>query len=462
MFEKEVYIGRRAKLRDQMSSGVVLLLGNPEAPMNYPGNPYQYRQDSSFLYFFGLNYPGLIGIIDVDNDCSYLFGDDVDLDDIIWMGPQPTLKEDAAKAGIEKTAPYKDAAGYLDTAIRQGRKVHFPPQYRSENILLIEQLLGIYTSRVADYASKELIKAIISLREIKDKFEIEELDKAAAIGREMHLTAMKMAHPGVYEREIAGTIEGIARKYDGMISFPVILSQNGQTLHNHYHGNKLEKGRLVLTDAGAETPMGYASDLTRTVPVGGEFTQQQKDIYNIVLKANNKAAEAIKPGVTYLSVHTLAAKTIFSGLKELGFVKGDVDEAVNKGVHALFMPHGLGHMMGLDVHDMEGLGENEVGYGDELGRSTVFGFSGLRLGKTLRPGFVLTNEPGIYFIPELIERWKQDKKFEEHINYDKVQGNIGFGGIRLEDDVLVTPDGSRLLGERLPIEPADVEKTMKG
>lgn len=462
MFEKEVYIGRRAKLRDRMSSGLALFLSNPEAPMNSPDNFFHYRQDSSFLYFFGLNYPGLIGIVDIDNDQTLLFGDDVELDDIIWMGPQAKLKEDAAKVGISQTAPLKEAAGYLQNAIRKGRQVHFLPQYRAENVILLEDLLGIHPSRVADYASLKLVQAVISLREIKDNYEIQELDKAAAIGREMHLTAMKMAQPGNYESELAGKLEGIALQHGGIISFPIILTQNGETLHNHYHGNKLEEGRLVLTDAGAETPMGYASDFTRTLPVGGKYTQRQREIYQIVLDANNNAAEAIKPGVTYMDVHKLAAKTILSGLKDLDFIKGDVDEALNKGVHALFMPHGLGHMMGLDVHDMESLGEDWVGYGNELKRSAVFGFSGLRLAKTLKPGFVLTNEPGIYFIPELISRWQAENKFKEHINYHKVASYIGFGGIRLEDNVLVTQDGSRLLGERLPIQPDDVEKAMKG
>ena len=463
MFEKEVYIGRRAKLRDKMDTGLVVIPGNPESPMNYPDNPYPYRQDSSFLYFFGLNFPGVAGIIDIDNDHSYIYGDDVDMSDIIWMGPQPAIKDIAAKVGIENTAPFKEFKTFLEKAMQQGRKIHFLPQYRAENKILLGDMLGIYPSCINQYVSRDLIKAVISLREIKDEFEIKELEKAAKIGREMHLEAMRMAaDTSRYERDISGKIEGIALSYDGYRSFPVILTQNGETLHNHYHGNKLEKGRLMLTDAGAETPMGYASDISRTVPVGGKFTEDQKAIYQIVKDANNAVAEAIKPGVTYLSMHTLAVKTIVSGLKDLGIMKGDVDEAVNKGAHALFMPHGVGHMMGLDVHDLEGVDEDLAGYGEDMKRSEIFGFSGLRLAKELKPGFVLTNEPGTYFIPELIKRWKQENKFKEHINYDTVEKYIGFGGIRLEDDILVTENGAKVLGERLPIEPDDVEKTMKG
>lgn len=462
MFKKDVYVKRRNVLRGKMSSGLVLLPGHPDSPMNAPANILHFRQDSSFLYYFGLDFPNVIGVLDIDNNKDYLFADDVDLDDIIWMGPQETLKEIGAKVGVDNTDAFNKVADLLSEAIQQGRKIHFLPQYRAENVILLEKLLGIHPSRTANYVSEELIKAVVSQRSIKDHYEIEELDRAANIGYQMHVTAMRMAKPGVYEREIAGKIEGIALAYGGMLSFPAILTINGQTLHNHYHGNQMKQGDLMLCDAGAETETHYASDFTRTVPVGGKYTAQQKDIYDIVLHANNRAFKNIKPKVTYQEIHTIAARTIAEGLKGLGIMKGDVNEAVEQGAHAMFMPHGLGHMMGLDVHDMEAIGENYVGYDDEVKRSNVFGHSGLRLGRRLQPNFVLTNEPGIYFIPELIDRWKADKKFTEFINYEKVEAYRDFGGIRLEDDILITESGCRLLGDRrLPITTEDVEAEMK-
>ena len=460
MFKKDVYIDRRKKLKQKINSGLIVILGNEEAAMNYPGNDYLFRQDSSFLYYFGLDMPGLAGIIDVDNDKEYIFGDDVDLEDIIWMGPQPSMKELAYNVGVENSHPTSELSGFLKKAKSSGQKIHTLPFYRGDNVIRFADLLGINHKETEQYISKELILAIIEMRNIKDQYEIEELEKAAAIGYEMHVKAMKMCKPGVYEREISGVIEGITRTHDGMISFPVILSQHGETLHNHYHGNMLEEGKLMLTDAGAETTMHYASDFTRTIPVGGKFTEPQKDIYNIVLEANNKAHAMTKPGVPYLEVHTEAVRTIVKGLKDLGIMQGDVEEAVQNGAHAMFMPHGLGHPMGLDVHDMEGLGENLVGYDEEIQRSSLFGFSGLRFGKRVQPGNVLTNEPGCYFIPELIEKWQKEKKFEQFINYDKVNEYIGFGGIRLEDDILVTNDGCRNLGKRIPITVDEVEKTM--
>ncbi|MFW6020127.1 MAG: aminopeptidase P family protein [Bacteroidales bacterium] len=461
MFKKEVYTQRRDILRKKMSSGLVLLPGNPESPMNTAGNTFHFRQDSSFLYYFGLDFPDIIGIVDIDNNKDYLFADDVDIDDIIWMGPQETLKDVGSKTGVENTAPFNKAAGVLSEAISKGRKIHFLPQYRAENVILLEKLLGIHPSRIAEYVSEELIKSVVNQRSAKDYYEIEELDKAANIGYQMHITAMRMAKPEIYEREIAGKIEGIALSNGGMLSFPVILTVNGQTLHNHYHGNLMKEGDLMLTDAGAETAMHYASDFTRTIPVGGKFTPEQKDIYNIVLHANNRAFKHIKPGVTYKEIHLMAAATIVEGLKDLGIMKGDPNDAVQQGAHALFMPHGLGHMMGLDVHDMESLGEDYVGYDNEVKRSSVFGIGGLRMGRKLKPNFVITNEPGLYFIPELIDRWKAEKKFTEFIQYDKVEGYRNFGGIRLEDDILITQDGCRLLGDkRLPITVEDVEAEM--
>lgn len=458
MFSKETYIDRRRRLREQMGKGIALFLGNQEAPMNYPGNTYHFRQDSSFLYFFGIDHPGFAAIIDLDEGKDIIFGTDVDLDDIIWMGPQPLVKDQAAQVGVSHTLPYAELSAVLADAMAKGRKVHFLPPYRAANMMLLESLLGIPARDCKKNASEEFIKAVVSLRIIKEPAEIDHLDEITDVAHEMHTTAMKMAVHGVFEREVAGRIEGIALSHGGTVSFPVILSRRGETLHNHYHGNQLVAGDLMLVDAGFESSWHYATDHTRTVPVGGRFTPKQREIYQIVLDANNAATANIKPGVTYKSVHMIAATIIAQGLKDLGLMKGNVKDAVTSGAHAMFFPHGLGHMMGIDVHDMEDLGENFVGYAGELERSTQFGTAYLRLGRTLQPGFVLTNEPGIYFIPALIDKWKAEGTNAEFINFDKVEEYRDFGGIRLEDDILVTPDGSRILGrERIPITIDEVE-----
>lgn len=460
MFNKETYINRRKALKEKGLSGIGIIPGNGESPMNYLDNTYHYRQDSNFLYFFGLDYPGLIGVIDFDSGEDYLFGDDFDLDDIIWMGPQASLKENAAKSGVENTAPFAKVFDLVRDAQQKNRKVHFLPPYRGDNKILLEKLTGLSALSINEHASLDFVKAVISIREIKEAAEIVEIEKACATGYDMHVTAMKMAHPGTWEQKIAGTIEGIAVAGGSMAAFPIILSQNGETLHNHNHSQYLEKGRLIITDAGAESPMHYASDFTRTTPVGGKFTQKQRDVYNIVLAANNKATELTKPGVTYLSVHLAAAEVIASGLKDLGLMKGDVKEAVQNGAHALFFPHGLGHMMGLDVHDMEDLGQIYVGYDEEIRPADQFGTAALRLGKRLKPGYVITNEPGCYFIPALIDKWQAEGINKDFINFDKVNEYRGFGGVRLEDDILVTDTGSKIIGKRIPITPEEVEATV--
>ncbi|MDZ4205393.1 MAG: aminopeptidase P family protein [Bacteroidales bacterium] len=461
MFNKTVYIGRRNKLKNDVSSGLILILGNPEASMNYPANTYHYRQDSNFLYFFGHDIAGLAGIIDVDNNTDILFGNDVDIDDIIWMGPQESISSKAEKAGVAHSEHFDKLFDFISEAAKQRRKIHFLPPYRAMNKLLLEKLLGIHPSRQKEDASVELIKAVVKLRSIKGEYEIEELEKAAMIGYEMHTTAMKMTQPGVVEQEIAGFIEGMALSYGKGVSFPVILSVRGETLHNHNHSNVMKDGDLLIVDAGAASNMHYASDFTRTLPVSGRFTPKQKDIYEIVLAANQQAIEAIKPGVRYLDIHLLAARVIANGLKEVGLMKGDVDEAVKAGAHALFFPHGLGHMMGLDVHDMEDIGQIYVGYDDEVRPSDQFGTAYLRLGRRLQEGFVLTVEPGIYFIPALIEQWKTENKFAEFINYEKVEEYKGFGGIRIEDDVLVTASACRLIGKPVPRTVEEIEAIMK-
>lgn len=457
MFESNVYVQRRKKLLNSINSGVILLAGNVDLPMNYPANTFHFRQDSSFLYFFGLDFPGLAGIIDVESGEEIIFGNDVDIEDIIWMGPQVPVAEQALAVGIRKTMPFSNIFTFVSKLIQTGRKIHFLPPYRSENKLFIRQLLGIDPARQKDYASAELIKAIVALRSVKEPCEIEEIEKACAIGYQMHVTAMKMAKPGAWEQTLAGHIEGIALSGGGMLSFPVILSQNGETLHNHDHSQFLKEGRLLLVDAGAETARHYASDFTRTIPVGGKFSRKQREIYDIVLAANNKATELIRPGVTYLSVHLAVSEVIASGLKDLGLMKGDIREAVSKGAHALFFPHGLGHMMGLDVHDMEDLGQIYVGYDEETRPVQQFGTGYLRMGRRLEPGFVLTNEPGIYFIPALIQKWRAEKINHEWIDFDRLESYLDFGGIRLEDDILVTHEGSRIMGERVPVLPSELE-----
>ncbi len=458
MFEKSIYNSRRQKLVKSVNNGVILILGNVDSPMNYTANAFHFRQDSSFLYFFGLDFPGLAGVLDVDTGDEILFGNDVDIEDIIWMGPQESMSLKAERAGINNTQPFKELFLYIRNSIQKGRKIHFLPPYRAENKTLLEELTGISVFRLKDYASVELIKAIVAIRSIKEPCEIAEIEKACETGYRMHVAAMKMAVPGAKEQEIAGYIEGIAVAGGGMLSFPVILSQNGETLHNHDHSQILQLRRLMIVDAGAETGLHYACDFTRTIPVGGKFTQMQREIYNVVLAANNTATSLIKQGVTYLSVHLAACEIIAQGLKDIGLMKGDIKEAVANGAHALFFPHGLGHMMGLDVHDMEDLGQIYVGYDDEVRPVQQFGTGYLRLGRRLETGFVITNEPGIYFIPALIDKWRSEGINSDFINYNMVEQYKGFGGIRIEDDILVTADNGRILGKRVPVLPSEIEK----
>ncbi len=460
MFKPDVYKQRRKKLVKDLGSGLVLLPGNEDAPMNYRANTYHFRQDSSFLYFFGIDQQGLAGLIDLDDDQHMLFGNDAGIDDIIWMGPRPSILSLGERAGTDKCFPYNDLGKILKQAIASKRKVHYLPPYREERMLRIEAWLGIHHTEVTRRASPELIKAVVDQRSVKSEEEITEIDKAVNVACEMHTTAMKMAMPGVYEREIAGRVEGISLAHGNPVSFPVILSVQGQTLHNHYHGNMLKKGHIMVTDAGSETSMRYASDITRSVPVGGKFLPEQRDIYEIVLSALQASIDTIKPGIPYRDIHLKVAGIIAQGLKDIGIMKGDPSEAVHNGAHALFFPHGLGHMLGLDAHDMEDLGENHVGYDDEIKRSDQFGLAFLRLGRRLQKGFVITSEPGIYFIPALIDKWSSEGKFKDFINYNIAESWKSFGGIRIEDDILVTSDGCRVLGKPIPKTVAEIEHTM--
>jgi Xaa-Pro aminopeptidase len=458
MFKSEVYIKRREELHRKIKSGLALFPGSNESPMNYPDNTYHFRQDSDFLYFFGIDLPGFAGVMDFDTGKDQVFGNDFDMDDIIWMGPQPKVKELAAKCGVTLTAPMAKLEETVKDALSKKIKLHFLPPYRGETKMALGSLLKENPCQMKTLASADLIKAVVSMRSIKEKVEIDEIEKAMDIAYEMHVTAMKMCKEGVREQAIFGTLEGIALAKGAGTSFPIILSINGQTLHNHAHGNILRKGRMMVTDAGAETDMHYSSDITRTTPVGGKFSTRQKDIYEIVLKANTESIKATRPGLSNRELHLIACRIIASGMKELGLMKGDVEEAVAEGAHALFMPHGLGHMMGLDVHDMEALGENYIGYNDEVKRSEQFGLAFLRFALPYKTGHVFTIEPGCYFIPELIEQWRKEGKHKDFINYNNIKDYMSVGGIRIEDDVLITEKGHKVLGKPIPKTVKEVEE----
>jgi Xaa-Pro aminopeptidase len=462
MFNPKTYIKRRELLKNQVSSGVILFLGNDDSPMNYAANTYHFRQDSSFLYFFGLDTPGLAAVIDIDEKKDILFGNDIDIEEIIWMGYLPTIQERAARVGVRETAPLNDVPNVLQEALQKGRTVHYLPPYRPETFLKLEKLLGIKSDETKTKFSTALVKAIVAQRSVKSDEEIAEIETALNTTYKMYIAAMHMAHPGVYERDIVGRIEGIAIADVGATAFPTILTKNGQILHNHYHGNKLKRGNLVVVDAGAESLLHYAADITRTIPVGGKYSTKQRDVYDIVLAGQETAIKSMKPGIKYREIHLQTVRVIATGLRDLGLMKGDIEEAILQGAHALFFPHGLGHMLGLDVHDMENLGENFVGYDEGVQRSKQFGLAYLRLAKELKPGYVVTVEPGIYFIPALCDKWKKEGKFTDFISYDKFERYKDFGGIRIEDNVLVTKTGSRVLGRPIPKKPGKIEEIVSG
>lgn len=458
MFTKETYIERRKRFRERFDSGLLFFPGNGESPMNYPANTFTFRQDSNFLYFWGLDYPDLGAIIDVDSGDECVYGTDYGVDDIIWMGPQETMAEKSDRIGATKSGSLKDLEEKLRDAVHKKRKIHYLPPYSGETTLQISNWLQIPHTDVKKGASEDMIRAVVSLRSIKSGEEIEQMEMAHAISHEMYKLAMRISNPGRYEYEVFGAVEGLALAQGShLVPFPVICTIHGEVFHGHEHGNLMKEGDLLVLDSGAESPLHYASDITRTIPVSGKFSGLQKDIYEIVLAANEKAIEMIRPGVPYRDVHLEAAKIVADGMKSLGFIKGSSEDAVAAGAHALFFPHGLGHMIGLDVHDMEGLGEDYVGYDDEFKRSDQFGFAYLRLGKKLQRGFVITVEPGIYFVPELIDLWHSQSKFTEFIDYDAVVKQKGFGGIRIEDDVEVTEQGHRVLGKPIAKTAEDVE-----
>jgi len=457
MFSAETYIERRNRLKKQIDSGLILLLGNEESSINYPDNHYPFRQDSSFLYFFGLDFAGLAAVIDIEADSVTIFGNDLTVDEIVWTGTQPTIKEKAAAVGVTKTGSLAEFEKITQKAVKQNRTIHYLPPYRAEHLITLEKLTSIPHSKAAENASLELIKAVVALREKKSPQEIEQIKTAVDISYHMQTEAMKNAKPGKYEREIAALMEQIALSAGGRLAFATIFSIQGQTLHNPYHRNIMKTGNIAVNDCGAESAMHYASDITRTIPIGGKFDSRQKDIYNIVLNAQTKAIEAIKPGVEFRDIHLLACRILAEGLKEMDLMKGDIEKAVSAGAHALFFQCGLGHMMGLDVHDMEGLGEEFVGYTDTIKKNTQFGLKSLRLAKPLQPGFVITVEPGIYFIPELIDMWKAENKFTDFINYSEVEKYKDFCGIRLEDNILVTKTGAENISSQIPKKIDEVE-----
>ena len=462
MFSIETYVNRRTELKKLVKSGIILLFGNNESPVNYPNNGYYpFRQDSTFRYYFGLERDGLVGVIDIENDSEILIGDDIDIDDIIWYGSVNSVSDLAASCGMKKSAPMKQLQIICNEALKLKRPIHFLPPYRHDNKLQIFDLLGIHPNQQKESASVELIKAVVKMRSTKEQQEIDEIDQVCSIGYKMHTTAMRLTKPGLTEKYVGGMVNGVANAYGSMVSFATIFTQHGEIMHGTPSWNKLEDGRLALCDCGAENRNGYCSDNTRTYPVNGKFTQKQLEIYKIVEECHDYALELSKPGIRYYDVHMGVCRLMTERLKELGLMKGDVDEAVKAGAHALFLPHGLGHMMGMDVHDMEGLGQNYVGFDDDIQPSTQFGTNCLRMGRKLEKGFVVTDEPGIYFIPALIDDWRAKGLHQDFINYDKVEGYKDFGGIRIEDDILITDNGCRFLGEeRIPYHPKDVEEYM--
>ncbi len=457
MLPANVYMERRERLRRAVQAGLILLLGHDDSPMNYGDNPYPFRQDSSFLYYCGLDSPGLAAVLDVQEGTETLFGDEPTIDDLIWKGPQASLKERCEQVGIHESAPRGQLEERLKKALDQARRIHFLPQYRPDNVLRLKQLLGIDAAAIPPCVSEPLIKAVVAQRSVKSVEEIRQIEMALDITYEMHTLAMKTSRPEMYEREIAGAIEGLALSREARLAFPTIFSRQGQILHNHLHGNVLKEGDLVVHDSGAESPLHYASDITRTIAIGGRFTERQRELYQIVLRAQEQAIDAIRPGIEFRDVHRTACVILACDLIDLGLMKGNPEEAVQAGAHTLFFPCGLGHMMGLDVHDMEGIGEDYVGYTDSIRRRPEFGWRSLRLAKALKPGFVVTVEPGVYFIPELIDRWKAERKWLQFINYDLVLNYRDFGGVRIEDDVLVLEDGHRVLGKRIPKTIEEVE-----
>ncbi len=454
MFSKEVYVQRREALKKQVGSGILLFLGNDEMGLNYEDNAFRYRQDSSFLYYFGISNAGLSAIIDIDEDREIIFGDELSIDMIVWTGILPTLHAQALEVGVSDTRPVLEVISYLKKAQEGNRIIHYLPPYRPEHRIKLLEWLSLPLND--QKGSIPFIRAIVKQRNHKGAEEIAEIEKACNVTADMHIAAIKFLRPGMYEYEVRAEIERVAIMNGMELSFPTIATKNGQTLHNHSYNHKVESGDLFLIDAGAETPMGYAGDMSSTFPADKKFTTKQREVYEIQNAMHLESVKALRPGIPYMEVYELSARVMVEGMKQLGLMKGNAEDAVREGAHALFYPHGLGHMMGLDVHDMENLGEIWVGY-DGKPKSTQFGRKSQRLAIPLEPGFVHTVEPGIYFIPELIDLWRGQGKFTDFINYDKVEEYRYFGGIRNEEDYLITETGARRLGKKIPLTPEEVE-----
>ncbi len=461
MFAEEVYTQRRKTLESRFDRGILLFLGNNESPMNYADNCYPFRQDSTFLYYFGLNQPGLAAVIDLDEDSTTIFADELTIDDIVWMGDLPTVAERARRVGVKATQPRAKLRNVVESAAARSRPVQYLPPYRADNLLLISEVLRIPPDRAAKRASLGLINAVIDQRSIKSDEEIAEIDRAVNVSVDMHEAAIRMARPGLLESEIAAEVERIAVAAGGRPSFPVIATVHGEILHNHSHGNTLARGDLFLLDAGAETSMGYAGDLSSTFPVNPTFSPRQKKVYELQLESHRAAIEKLAPGVPNRDVHFAAARVIAEGMKDLGLMKGNTDDALAAGAHAMFFPCGVGHMMGLDVHDMEDLGEVHVGWAGQA-KSTQFGLKSLRLGRELKPGFVVTVEPGIYFIPQLMDLWRSRRHCVEFLDFEALDEWRDFGGIRNEEDYLITEDGARRLGRSKPATIEEIEALRAG
>ena len=461
MFAVEIYTKRRKHLRDSIGKGLLLFPGNNKSPSNYPVNSYPFRQDSNFLHYWGLDEPNLIAVIDCDEDREIIFGNDLSEEDIIWSGPLPCLKEKAEQVGITEYGPLNDAEAIIREAQKKGRDIHFLPPYQADTILQLGEMLEFSWKAIQERVSKEMIRTVINQRSYKSDEEVHLIEQALAISYEMHISAMKNTKAGMFEYEIVAIMEQIIHAHEAKRTFSPLFSVRGEILHNPSNKNKMESGQLVVHDSGVETLSHYSSDITRTFPVNGTFSRFQKEIYNIVLKTQEAAIRAVQSDVLNKDIHLLAARTITEGLCSMGIMKGDPEKAVERGAHALFFPHGIGHMLGLDCHDMDSLGENNVGYDSETRRSNQFGLMALRLGKRLQPGYIVTIEPGIYFIPALIDRWRKEKICSDFINYTKLESYRNFGGIRIEDDVLVTKGGHRVLGKPIPKSVEEIEAIMR-
>jgi Xaa-Pro aminopeptidase len=457
LFEKQVYIDRRATLKKNVGSGIIIILGNEQVGMNYDHNWYPFRQDSTFLYYFGLSVSGLVALMDIDKDEEIIFGNENTIDDIVWTGPLPTIKEMAELVGINKSLPYQDIEQYISNGLQSKRTLHFNPQYRGDNKIKVQQWLNVSALELTNIYSADLIRAIVKQRSYKEVREVAEMHKATLISADMHLAAIQFAKPGMKEYEIVAKIKEVAYAQNATVSFPPIVTVHGEVLHNTNANNTLKEGHLLLCDAGASNHMCYAGDLTSTFPVGKKFSSQQKSLYEIVLNAHLTAVDMLKPEVLYRDIYLAASQKIVEGMQGLGVMKGNATDAVTVGAHAMFFQCGLGHMIGLDVHDMEGLGEQYVGYNDTLLRSQQFGMKSLRLARALEKDFTLTVEPGIYIIPQLIDKWKAERKFEDYINYNELEKYRFANGIRIEEDYLITDKGAQILGKRLPITVDEIE-----